>query len=419
VQNLRKRFTISGKRAGAAASSKGETNDRSVEKSRNAKNDLNRADRDELVAVPGIGPAAAESILKERGHRGDFKSMDELSDVTGIGAQTVQNLRKRFTISGKRAGAGKPASKGEVRKGSGANKTAETRNSKSDLNRADRDELVSVPGIGPAGAESLLKERGDRGGFKSLDELSDVTGIGAQAVQNLRERFSISRKGAGAAASASKGEAKAPETSPRTTQMAKRAVEIVAETTWRSADTAAEIAGWSADVAGDAGKRTIEAAEQTGNAGREAFERVGDKSREALRSAASPAIRGYDELSSQGTDEPNAMAASSRALFETMQEIHREWLRFAQVQFSENIEAGREFARCRSPKDLLELQMRYTRSWADRLLTEATKLAELSIRLASAGLQPLQARGGVAERARLDGASASNPRGSPMDLAEV
>jgi competence protein ComEA len=376
--------------------------DKTAKKTRNAKSDLNRADRDELVSVPGIGPAGAESILKQRGDRGGFKSLDELSDVTGIGAQTVQNLRERFTISGKRAGAAKSASKAETRKRSVADKPAKKiRNAKSDLNRADRDELVSVQGIGPAGAESILKQRGDRGGFESLDELSDVTGIGAQTVQNLRERFNISRKRAGAVESTSEGEAKAPETSPRTTEeTAKRAVEILADTTWRSADTAAEIASWSADVAGDAGKRTIEAAAQTGNAGMEAFERVGDKSREALRSAASPASRGYDERASQGTDEPNAIAASSRALFETMQALHREWLSFAQAQFSENIEAGREFARCRSPKDFLEVQMRYTRSSADRILTEASKLAQLSVRVASAGLQPLQARGGVAERPR-------------------
>ena len=283
-----------------------------------------------------------------------------------------------------------------------ADKTVEkSRNAKSDLNRADRDELVAVPGIGPAGAESILKHRGDRGGFKSLDELSDVTGIGAQTVQNLRERFTISGKRADAAASASKGKAKAPETSPWTTEeTAKRDVDIAADTTRRSADTAAEIAGRSADVAGDAGKRTIEAAAQTGKAGMEALERVGDKSREALRSAAYSARRGNDELASQGTDGLDAMAASSRALFDTMQELHREWLSFTQAQFSESIEVGREFARCRSPKDLLELQMRYTRSSADRILTEATKLAELSVRVASASLQPLQARAGFAQRPR-------------------
>jgi competence protein ComEA len=375
--------------------------DKTAKKTRNAKSDLNRADRDELVSVPGIGPAGAESILKQRGDRGGFKTLDELSDVTGIGAQTVQKLRERFTISGRRAGAAKSASKAETRKRAVADKTAKkTRHAKTDLNCADRDELVSVQGIGTAAAESILKERGDRGGFKSLDELSDLTGIGAQTVQNLRERFTISvGNRAGAVESDSKGEAKARETSPRTTQeTARRAGEILVDTTRRSADTAAEIASWSAEVAGDAGKRTIEVAAQTGNACMEAFERVGDRSREAPRSAASPASRGYDELASQGTDEPNAMAASSRALFGTMQEIHREWLRFAQAQFSENVEAGREFARCRSPKDFLDVQVRYTRSSADRILTEVTKLARLSLRVASASLQPLQARGGVAER---------------------
>ena len=126
-----------------------------------------------------------------------------------------------------------------------ADKSVEkSRIAKSDLNRADRDELVAVSGIGPAGAESILKHRGDRGGFKNMDELSDVTGIGAQTVQNLRERFTISGKRADAAASASKGKAKAPETSPWTTEeTAKRDVEIAADTTRRSAVTAAEIAG--------------------------------------------------------------------------------------------------------------------------------------------------------------------------------
>jgi phasin family protein len=228
-----------------------------------------------------------------------------------------------------------------------------------------------------------------------------VTGLGTQAVQNLRKRFIISGKRAAAAQPASKGEAKAPETSPRTTEeTAKRGVDIAADASRRSADAAAEIAGRSVHVAGNAGKRTIEAAAQTGTAGIEALEHVGDKSRDALRSAASTASRGYDELISQGTDGLDAMATSGRALFETMQELHRGWLSFAQAQFSESIEAGWEFARCRSPKDLLELQMRYTRSSADRILSEATKLAELSVRVASVTLQPLQARSGFAERPR-------------------
>jgi competence ComEA-like helix-hairpin-helix protein len=301
---------------------------------------------------------------------------------------------------GKTDAAGRPFNRSSGGEGSVADRTGKTRNAKSDLNRADRDELVSVPGIGPAVAKSILKQRGDRGGFKSLDELSDVSGIGAQTVQNLRERFTVSGKRAGAE-STSKGAAHATRSSSRTTEeTAKRSLQIAGETTRRSADTATEIAGRSADVAGDAGERTSEAAAQTGKAGMEALERVGEKSREGLRSAGPPASRGDDELISQGTDGLDAMAASGRALFDSMQELHREWLSFAQAQFSESMEAGWEFVRCRSPKDLLDVQMRYTRSSADRILTEATKLAGLSVRVASASLQPLQARAGSTERLR-------------------
>jgi Phasin protein len=83
-------------------------------------------------------------------------------------------------------------------------------------------------------------------------------------------------------------------------------------------------------------------------------------------------------------------------LFDTLQELHREWLSFGQAQFSEGMEVGREFARCRSPRDHLEVQMRYTRSSANRILTEATKLAELSVRVASASLQRCRREWGCA-----------------------
>jgi hypothetical protein len=124
-----------------------------------------------------------------------------------------------------------------------------------------------------------------------------------------------------------------------------------------------------------------------------------DRYNEVLRSAGSSASRGHDELASQGTDGLDATTESGRALSDTMQEFHREWLSFAQAQFSASIEARRELP-LPVTQGLLELQMRDTRSSADRILTEATNLAELSVRVASFSLKPLQARVGFAERPR-------------------
>jgi len=55
-----------------------------------------------------------------------------------------------------------------------------------DLNRADSAALVALPGIGPALAGRIVAERSRSGGFRSVDDLDRVRGIGPQKLERLR-----------------------------------------------------------------------------------------------------------------------------------------------------------------------------------------------------------------------------------------
>ena len=61
---------------------------------------LNTATKDELVALPGIGPAKAQAILDYRKAHGPFKSIEELKDVKGIGAKRFEKLKGELTVAG-------------------------------------------------------------------------------------------------------------------------------------------------------------------------------------------------------------------------------------------------------------------------------------------------------------------------------
>lgn len=59
------------------------------------------------------------------------------------------------------------------------------------VNTADGAALQSLPGIGPALAERIVRWRNERGRFGSIEDLAEVPGIGTTTVENLRESATV------------------------------------------------------------------------------------------------------------------------------------------------------------------------------------------------------------------------------------
>ena len=60
--------------------------------------DLNTATPEQLDALPGVGPATAAAIVRDRDEHGPFRSVDDLARVRGIGPAKLEQLRDLVSI---------------------------------------------------------------------------------------------------------------------------------------------------------------------------------------------------------------------------------------------------------------------------------------------------------------------------------
>jgi len=93
---------------------------------------INTASKDELVALPGIGPAKAQAILDYRKANGPFKSVDDLKGVKGIGAKRLEKLRPEISVGPAPAKVATANAKGDAKsdaKAAGPSAKGEVRNS--------------------------------------------------------------------------------------------------------------------------------------------------------------------------------------------------------------------------------------------------------------------------------------------------
>ncbi len=60
--------------------------------------DINTADRDTLMTLRGIGASYAERIIDYREQHGGFRSVQELTDIRGIGPKLIEKNKDVLTV---------------------------------------------------------------------------------------------------------------------------------------------------------------------------------------------------------------------------------------------------------------------------------------------------------------------------------
>ena len=61
---------------------------------------INRAEKEEFMALPGIGEVLAQRILDYREENGPFENIEGLMNVEGIGKKRMEEMLELITIGG-------------------------------------------------------------------------------------------------------------------------------------------------------------------------------------------------------------------------------------------------------------------------------------------------------------------------------
>ncbi|MDX1540495.1 MAG: helix-hairpin-helix domain-containing protein [Geminicoccaceae bacterium] len=238
------------------------------------------------------------------------------------------------------------------------------------INQASRDELAELPGIGPATAETLIKLRDERGGFKNVSELEQVPGIGAQTLESIRSQITVSSNGGAAARKSADTGAKTAEAGARTAETGAKTAETGAKAVEAGARTAAKNGEAAADKVVEVSRSAADTARGLGAA----------QSGAALRTVESGTEKADYAVRETAEAQQDLLQAARQA-----QEI---WLGLVQEQMTANVQTAQRMVACRSPQELAQLQVDYLRSSMERLVHGSARVAGPAAHLAGTWWSP-------------------------------
>ena len=115
--------------------------------------DMNRATREDLIKIYGIGEAISLRILKQKEALGGFVSMEQMQDVWGLSSEVIENLNAHFKI----------ITLPEFKK--------------IDINNASLKELSQFYYFKYALAKEIVTYRSMKGDFNNIEDLTKIKGF--------------------------------------------------------------------------------------------------------------------------------------------------------------------------------------------------------------------------------------------------
>lgn len=153
-----------------------------------------RVDIEGAVKKPGVYSLREGAILEDllKLVDGFSENVDKIRVAKEFNRAEILSDGQKIYIptKGEVAGAEAGVASSRATSSSGAGST-ETPIGKININTATAEQLDALPGIGPAYASRIIDYRNSHGGFKSLEEIMEIKGIGSKTFEKLKNQITI------------------------------------------------------------------------------------------------------------------------------------------------------------------------------------------------------------------------------------
>ncbi|MEY4395596.1 MAG: hypothetical protein RL595_2845 [Planctomycetota bacterium] len=142
---------------------------------------VNTATWSELLQIPGITETVAWNIVKHRELNGEYSSVDQLSNIKGIGKKSLEKIKSYVVLNSAKSLAIEKAAEAKIAL---LEKPKKNLNLKLDPNTATISELQALPGIGLKLANNIINKR-ENMVFLNAEDLLKVPGIGKKTFEKV------------------------------------------------------------------------------------------------------------------------------------------------------------------------------------------------------------------------------------------
>ena len=136
-----------------------------------------------------------------------------------------------------------------------------------------------------------------------------------------------------------------------------------------------------------AGKQTIE---QAVKASTEGYEQAIAMSKEQVANASNAMFRSYDDIATLNKESVEAIMKAGNIWAKGYEDLGKAYFSFAQASAERGAEAAKAMMKAKTLQDVIDVHTDFAKQRFDQMVAEGTKLSELSVKVATDAMQPLQ-----------------------------